>query len=111
MDKFKKIQMYAIVEIAGQQFKVEKDTDIFVNRLDGEEGAKVDFKEVLLVDNDGKVSVGMPVVEGASVSAKIISHNRGDKVIIFKKKRRKGYQKSSGHRQDLTKIHIEEIIA
>lgn len=102
--------MYAIVEIAGQQFKVEKDTDIFVNRLDKEEGAKVDFKEVLLVDNDGKVSVGMPVVEGASVSAKIISHDRGDKVIIFKKKRRKGYQTLNGHRDFLTKIQIENIV-
>jgi len=103
--------MYAIVDIAGQQLKVERDKDVFVNRLDAEEGSILNFKEVLLVDNDGKISIGMPNVEGASVSAKIISHDRADKVIVFKKRRRKGYQKSSGHRQDLTKIHIEEITA
>ena len=101
--------MYAIVNIAGQQFKVEKDMEIIVNRLAAEEGKKVEFKDVVLSENDGKIKVGAPLLKGASISAKIISHLRGDKVIIFKKKRRKGYQKSNGHRQDLTKIQIESI--
>ena len=103
--------MYAIVEIAGQQFKVEKESKIFVHRLEGEEGASVSFDKVYLVDADGDVKVGMPVVEGASVAAKILGHVRGDKVIVFKKKRRKGYQKQTGHRQDFTQILIEEIKA
>ena len=103
--------MYAIVEIAGQQFKVEKDSKIFVHRLEGEEGASVSFNKVYLVDAEGSVKVGMPVVEGASVSAKILSHVRGEKVKVFKKKRRKGYQKQTGHRQDFTRIQIEEIKA
>src|SRR5262245_7082621 len=101
--------MYAIVNIAGQQFKVVKDQHLIVNRLEGEEGKKVDFKDVLLVDNDGKVKVGAPMIKGASVSATIVNHLRGDKVIIFKKKRRKGYEKKTGHRQDLTKIQISGI--
>ncbi len=101
--------MYAIVDIAGQQMKVEKGQEVFVHRLEGEEGAKMTFDKVLLVDNKGKVSVGTPNVEGASVTAKIVSHLRGDKVIVFKKKRRKGYQKSNGHRQDLSKVVIEKI--
>ncbi len=101
--------MYAIVEIAGQQFKVEKDKKIFVHRLDKNEGDKVDFEQVLLVDNDGKVQIGAPVIAGAKVSTKVLGHVRGDKVIIFKKKRRKGYQKRSGHRQDFTQIEIESI--
>ena len=101
--------MYAIVSIAGQQFKVAKDQQIIVNRLEGEEGKKVDFKDVLLVDNDGKINVGAPLIKGASVSATIVGHLRGDKVIIFKKKRRKGYEKKTGHRQDLTKIQISAI--
>ena len=103
--------MYAIVEIAGQQFKVEKDQKVFVHRLDGEEGAQISFDQVLLVDNDGKVKVGVPTVKDAKVSAKILAHVRGDKVLVFKKKRRKGYQKMSGHRQDLTQIQVEEIVA
>jgi len=103
--------MYAIVNIAGQQFKVEKDQQIIVHRLEGEEGKKVDFKEVLLVDDGGKVKVGAPSLKGASVSATILNHLRGDKVIIFKKKRRKGYEKKTGHRQDLTQIKIEGITA
>ncbi|MBL56087.1 MAG: 50S ribosomal protein L21 [Flavobacteriales bacterium] len=103
--------MYAIVEIAGQQFKVEKDQQIFVHRLDAEEGAKVDFDKVLLVDNDGKVNVGAPAVEGAKVTASVVSHIKGDKVIVFKKKRRKGYQKQNGHRQAFTQIKIESISA
>lgn len=101
--------MYAIVSIAGQQFKVEKDQEIIVNRLEGEEGKKVDFKDVLLVENDGKINVGAPMIKGASISATIVNHLRGDKVIIFKKKRRKGYEKKTGHRQDLTKIQIAGI--
>ncbi len=103
--------MYAIVEIAGQQFKVEKDKKIFVHRLEGEEGASVTFDKVYLVEDEGQVKVGMPVVSGVSVSAKIVSHLRGDKVIVFKKKRRKGYQKQNGHRQDLTQVLIESINA
>jgi len=101
--------MYAIVEIAGQQFKVEQGREVFVHRLSGEEGSKVEFNKVLLVDNDGSVKVGTPVVEGAKIGAKIVSHLRGDKVIVFKKKRRKGYQKQNGHRQDLSKVLIEKI--
>lgn len=101
--------MYAIVTIAGQQFKVEKDQSLFVHRLEGNEGDKLEFDEVLLVANDGKVKVGTPTVKNAKVSATIIEHAKGDKVIIFKKKRRKTYQKQSGHRQQFTKIKVEEI--
>lgn len=101
--------MYAIVDIAGQQFKVEKGQEVFVHRLDGDEGASMEFDKVLLVDNGGKVSIGTPVVEGAKISAKILSHERADKIIVGKKKRRKGYQKASGHRQDLSKVLIESI--
>lgn len=103
--------MYAIVDIAGQQFKVEKDQKVYVHRLEAEEGSKVSFDNVLLIDNDGKVEVGLPNVKGASVSATVLSHVRGDKVLVFKKKRRKGYQKLNGHRQDLTQIQIENIKA
>ncbi len=101
--------MYAIVEIAGQQFKVEQGQEIFVHRLEGEEGSNVSFDNVLLVDNEGKVAVGTPKVEGASVNAKIVAHTKGDKVLVFKKKRRKGYQKENGHRQYLSKVLIEKI--
>jgi len=101
--------MYAIVDIAGQQFKVEKEQQVFVHRLEGEEGDSIQFDKVLLLDENGKISVGQPFIEGASVSAKIINHLKGDKVLIFKKKRRKGYQKCNGHRQYLTKIVIEDI--
>ncbi|MCX6232404.1 MAG: 50S ribosomal protein L21 [Bacteroidetes bacterium] len=101
--------MYAIVDIAGQQFKVKKDQKIFVHRLESEEGAKVEFNEVLLADNEGKVKVGTPNLEGAKVTATVLSHLRGDKVLVFKKKRRKGYQKLNGHRQYLTQIQIENI--
>jgi len=101
--------MYAIVDIAGQQFKVEKDQKVYVHRLEGKEGEKVEFDNVLLVDNDGKVTIGTPKVEGIKISAKILSHLKDDKVIVFKKKRRKGYQKSNGHRQYLTQIQIESI--
>lgn len=102
--------MYAIVEIAGQQFKVEKKQEIFVHRLEEKEGAKVDFSDVLLIDNDGKVNVGTPVISGAVVSAKVLEHVQGDKVLVFKKKRRKGYQKLNGHRQQFTKIEISDIL-
>jgi large subunit ribosomal protein L21 len=101
--------MYAIVEIAGQQFKVEKDKKIFVHRLDKNEGDKVEFEKVLLVDNDGGIKIGTPVLDGAKISAKVIEHVRGKKVQVFKKKRRKGYQKLNGHRQDFTQIEIESI--
>ncbi len=101
--------MYAIVEIAGQQFKVEKDRYIYVHRLDAETGADVTFDKVLLVENGGDVSVGTPTVSGASVSAKVLEHVKGEKVIVFKKKRRKGYRKKNGHRQQFTKIMIETI--
>ena len=101
--------MYAIVEIAGQQFKVEKDQQLFVHRLEGKEGAKVSFDNVLLIDNKGKVNVGAPAITGANVSAKILEHLKDDKVIVFKKKRRKGYKVKNGHRQYLTKIQIESI--
>ena len=103
--------MYAIVDIAGQQFKVEKDQKVFVHRLEQEEGAQVSFDKVLLVENGSDVKVGAPTVAGATVSAKVVSHMRGDKVLVFKKKRRKGYQKMNGHRQDLTQILIENITA
>ena len=101
--------MYAIVDIAGQQFKVEKDQKLYVHRLEGEEGKKVSFDKVLLIDTGSKVTVGDPVVKGAAVAAKIVSHVKGDKVLVFKKKRRKGYQKLNGHRQYLTQIQIEGI--
>ena len=100
--------MYAIVEIAGQQFKVAKDQKVFVHRLQGEEGSNVTFDNVLLVDN-GSVTIGAPAIEGAAVTAKILSHLKGDKVIVFKKKRRKGYRVKNGHRQSLTEIQIESI--
>jgi large subunit ribosomal protein L21 len=101
--------MYAIVDIAGQQFKVQKDMKLYVHRLEGEEGASLSFPEVLLLDQNGSVSVGTPHVNGASVTAKILNHLKGDKVLVFKKKRRKGYQKLNGHRQYLTEIQIENI--
>ena len=102
--------MYVIVEIAGQQFKVKKNDEIFVHRLEAEAGTKVEFNQVLLVEEDGKVSVGKPFVEGFKVTAKVLDDTvRGDKVVVFKKKRRKGYQKETGHRQDFSKILIENI--
>lgn len=103
------MDMYAIVEIAGQQFKVEKDQSLFVHRLENEAGSSVDFDKVLLVDNEGKISVGSPTVKGASVKASILEHVQGDKVLVFKKKRRKGYKKLNGHRQQLSKIKVEAI--
>ncbi len=102
--------MYAIVEIAGQQFKVEKDQQIFVHRLVAEEGSKIDFDKVLLLDDAGTVNVGAPVITGAKVTAKVLEHLKGDKVIVFKKKRRKGYKVKNGHRQALTQIVVENIL-
>ena len=101
--------MYAIVEIAGQQFKVEKEKKLFVHLLKAAEGDSVDFDRVLLVDNNGNVTVGTPTVKGAKVTAKVLKHVKGDKVLVFKKKRRKGYQKMNGHRQRFTQIQIENI--
>ncbi len=101
--------MYAIVDIAGQQMKVEKGQQLFVHRLAGEAGSKVTFEQVLLKDDNGKVEVGAPMISGAKVEATIVEHLKGDKVIVFKKKRRKGYKKRNGHRQYLTKVVIEGI--
>ena len=103
--------MYAIVEIAGQQFKVEKNRKIYVHRLKEEEGAKIEIDKVLLVDNDGEIKVGKPVVENAKVKATVLAHPKGDKVLVFKKKRRKGYKVLNGHRQYFTQIQIEDIIS
>jgi len=100
--------MYAIVEIAGQQFKVAKDQKVFVHRLEEKEGSKVSFDKVLLLD-DGKITIGAPVIENAVVTAKVLGHLKGDKVIVFKKKRRKGFKKKNGHRQYLSQILIEGI--
>ncbi len=102
--------MYAIVEIAGQQFKVTQDQKVFVHRLKGEEGDQITFDKVLLLDN-GTTTIGAPVIDGAAVVAKILGHLKGEKVIVFKKKRRKGYRKKNGHRQYLTQIQIESIVA
>ena len=101
--------MYAIVEIAGHQYKVEKDQQVFVNRLDAEEGKKVKFDRVLLVDKGGDVTVGAPAVDGMAVHAVVERHLKGDKVLVFKKKRRKGYQKLNGFRASLTEIKITDI--
>src|SRR5690625_5881317 len=101
--------MYAIVEIAGQQFKVQKDQEVFVHRLPGKEGDKVSFDKVLLTDNDSDVTIGAPAIKGASVEAEITRHLKGDKVIVFKKKRRKGYRRKKGHRQALSEIVINDI--
>ena len=103
--------MYAIVEIAGHQYKVEKDQQVFVNRLDAEEGKKVKFDRVLLVDNGKDVQVGAPAVSGAEVTAQVERHLKGDKVLVFKKKRRKGYQKLNGFRASLTEVKITAIKA
>jgi len=101
--------MYAIVEIAGKQFKVEKDQKLYVHRLKEDEGKKVTFDNVLMIDNKDKVSFGSPMISGAQVGAKILKHLKSDKVIVFKKKRRKGYRVKNGHRQLLTQIQISDI--
>jgi large subunit ribosomal protein L21 len=101
--------MYAIVEIAGQQFKVEEGKKIFVHRLEVEEGKQIDFDKVLLIEDEGKITVGEPVVKNAKVEGKVLSHDRGDKVIVFKKKRKKGYRVKNGHRQNFTQVEIISI--
>ncbi len=103
--------MFAIVEINGQQFKVEEGQEIFVHQINEEEGKAVTLDQVLLVDNDGKTSIGTPVLDSASVKATILEHRKGDKVIVFKKKRRKGYKVKNGHRQHFTKIKVDSIVA
>ncbi len=102
--------MYAIVEIAGLQYKVSQKQRVFVHRLEANEGASIELDKVLLIDNSGKITVGSPVIDGARVAAKVISHLKGDKVIVFKKKRRKGYQKMNGHRQQLTELLIQAVL-
>jgi large subunit ribosomal protein L21 len=101
--------MFAIVEIAGQQFKVEKDQTVYVHRLAQPEGASIELENVLLVNNNGSVQIGLPTVKGVKLNATVLSHLKGDKVIVFKKKRRKGYRKLNGHRQSFTKIKIDSI--
>ncbi len=101
--------MFVIVEIAGQQFKAEKGRKLYVHRLREDEGASVSFDRVLLTENGGQVKVGSPVVKGASVNAKVLRHLKDDKVLVFKKKRRKGYQKLNGHRQFLTQIEVTDV--
>jgi large subunit ribosomal protein L21 len=101
--------MYAIVEIAGKQFKVAKDEYIYAPKLEGEAGTAVNFDKVLLIDNGGNINIGAPTVSGASVSGKILEHVKGNKVLVFKKKRRKGYAVKNGHRQQFTKVQIETI--
>lgn len=103
--------MYAIVEIAGQQFKVAKDQKVYVHRLQEAEGSKVTFDNVMLIEDKGNVTIGAPAIVGAGVTATVLGHLKGDKVIVFKKKRRKGYKKKNGHRQYLTEIQIEGISA
>jgi large subunit ribosomal protein L21 len=102
--------MFAIIDFGGYQYKVEKDSKLFVNRLNIVEGESFDIEKVLLIDNEGVVKVGAPLVEGAKVTAKVLGHDRGDTLIVFKKKRRKNYRKKNGHRQYLTQIQIEEIV-
>ena len=101
--------MYAIVNIAGQQFKVAKDQHLFVHRLQGDEGASIEFDNVLLAADGSNFKIGADALKGAKVSAKIVSHLKGDKVIVFKKKRRKGYKKKNGHRQQFTKVLIDAL--
>lgn len=101
--------MYAIVDIAGQQMKVTEGQEVFVHRLKAEKGDQVSFDQVLLVDQDGEVNIGSPVISSAGVTASVVDHVKGDKVLVFKKKRRKGYKVKNGHRQQFTKIKIESI--
>ncbi len=101
--------MYVIVEIAGQQFKVEKGQEIFVHRLEAKEGDKLTFDKVMLKDDGGKISIGTPLLDKSKVTAKVLEHVKGDKVVVFKKKRRKGYRLNRGHRQQFTKIQIESV--
>lgn len=102
--------MYAVVNIQGFQFKVEEGQQLYVHRLEEEAGESISFPEVLLLENEGSISVGKPFVDGAEVKAKVLDHLKDDKIIVFKKKRRKGYRKKKGHRQYLSKIEIETIV-
>ena len=101
--------MYAIVEIAGQQFKVEEGKKIFVHRLKAEDGKQIDFDKVLLIEEEGKITIGEPVIKDAKVEGKVVNQVRGDKVIVFKKKRKKGYRVKNGHRQNFTQVEIISI--
>ena len=103
--------MYVIVDIQGQQFKVAQDQKLFVHRINAAEGSEVEFTKVLLVDNGGAITIGVPTVEGAKVVVEVLSHVKGDKVLVFKKKRRKGYRKLNGHRQQFSEIIVKQIIA
>ena len=103
--------MYVIVDIQGQQMKVEKDQKLFVHRINAEQGAQVEFEKVLLVDNEGKVTIGTPTVEGAKVVLEVVSQVKGDKVLVFHKKRRKGHRKLNGHRQQFSEVIVKDIIA
>ena len=103
--------MYVIVDIQGQQFKVKQDQKLFVHRINAEQGSEVEFEKVMLVDNAGAVTIGTPVVEGAKVVVEILSHLKGDKVLVFKKKRRKGHRKLNGHRQQFSEVRVKSIIA
>jgi large subunit ribosomal protein L21 len=101
--------MYAIVDIAGQQFKIEKDNKLLINRIKGEVGEKVNFSKVLFIANEGKVKIGSPYIKDASVTVKILSHLKGDKIKVFKKKKRKGYTVLNGYRHYLTEVVVENI--
>lgn len=102
--------MYAIIEVGGQQFKVAKDDLVLVPKLAGEAGSKIEFDKVLLTSEEKKLKVGNPTIKGAKVTATIVQAERGKKVIVFKKKRRKGYQVQKGHKQDYTRIKIDDIV-
>ena len=103
--------MYVIVDIQGQQFKVQKDQKLFVHRINAEVGSEVEYEKVMLVDNNGEIKIGTPSVDGAKVVLEVLSHVKGDKVLVFKKKRRKGYRKLNGHRQQFSQVLVKEIIA
>lgn len=103
--------MYVIVDIQGQQFKVKQGQRLFVHRINADQGSEVEFEKVMLIDNEGAITVGTPVIEGAKVVIEILSHLKGDKVLIFKKKRRKGHRKLNGHRQQFSEVRVKEIIA
>ncbi len=103
--------MYVIVDIQGQQFKVQKDQKLFVHRIDANEGDSVEFDKVLLIENDSDITIGSPTVVGAKVVVEILSHVKGDKVLVFKKKRRKGYRKLNGHRQQFSRVIVKDIIS
>ena len=103
--------MYVIVDIQGQQFKVQKDQKLFVHRVNAEVGSEVEYEKVMLVDNNGEIKIGTPSVDGAKVVLEVLSHVKGDKVLVFKKKRRKGYRKLNGHRQQFSQVLVKEIIA